>query len=323
MLVGPAVLGALSLYFGLFSHGLQDMLIHPAVDAVMGAEVKAAQLKLGAGVNLALYLSLATFALGFVLYAIHVPLRERLIRMGKSAPSFDVGWDAFIKGLLSGSYKLTRTIQTGILRDYVRLTFLALLVLLGGALIFNTEPTYVWPQFPAFEFEGVLVCLLIISGALVAIATSSRITAIAGLGSVGIGVALIFIVFGAPDVAITQLLVETLVVVLFASAALRLPKLPKKTGASKVRWGDAVIAVAIGAVISTIIIQIVASPLDLRLTEFFEKSSFPDAFGRNIVNVILVDFRALDTFGEITVVVIAALGAYALLKPSKKKEDAS
>ncbi|NRA99777.1 MAG: DUF4040 domain-containing protein [Rhodobacteraceae bacterium] len=321
MLVGPAILGALSLYFGLFPGGLQNDLIHPAVNAVMGEKVKAAELKLWAGVNVALFLSLATFALGFILYGLHVRLRERLAAMGERAPSFDVGWDALLRGLVFGARRLTRTIQTGVLRDYVRYTFLTLLALLGGALIFNTEPVYVWPKFPVFEIPGLLVCLLIFSGALLATLTSSRITAIAGLGAVGIGVALIFIVFSAPDVAITQLLVETLIVVLFAAAALRLPKLPRLTGSSKVRWGDALVSVAIGSVIAALIIQIVAVPLDLRLTEYFEVTSFPEAFGRNIVNVILVDFRALDTFGEITVVVVAALGAYALLRPTRRKED--
>ena len=319
MLIGPATLGVLSLYFGLFSHGLQHDLIHPAVNAVMGTKVKAAELHLWAGVNLALFLSLATFALGFFLYAVHKRMRERLIGMGERSPSFDVGWDAFLSGLVGGSRRVTRTIQTGVLRDYVRLTFLTLLGLLIAAMVFNHAPVYVWPHFPEFDLEGLLVCLLIVSGAVLSTLTNSRITAIAGLGSVGIGVALIFIVFGAPDVAITQLLVETLVVVLFAAAALRLPKLPRNVGSSRVRWGDAFIAVSIGSVITMIILQIVSSPLDLRLTQYFEETSSPEAFGRNIVNVILVDFRALDTFGEITVVVIAALGAYALLRPSKKE----
>jgi multicomponent Na+:H+ antiporter subunit A len=59
---------------------------------------------------------------------------------------------------------------------------------------------------------------------------------------------------------------------------------------------------------------VVSAPLDRRLSDYFEATSWPEAFGRNIVNVILVDFRALDTFGEIAVVAVAALAAYALLR---------
>ncbi len=64
-------------------------------------------------------------------------------------------------------------------------------------------------------------------------------------------------------------------------------------------------------------LMVTDGPIDRRLTDYFEVASWPEAYGRNIVNVILVDFRALDTFGEIAVVVIAALGAFALLKGRK------
>ena len=163
--------------------------------------------------------------------------------------------------------------------------------------------------------------LLIIIGALITTVTSSRIAAMAALGVVGIGVAMIFIVFGAPDVAITQLMVETLVVVLVAVALLRLPVLDPK-GTTDHRPKDAMLALGVGAVVTLVLLTVLDTPLDRRLTDFFETASWPEAFGRNIVNVILVDFRALDTFGEIAVVVIAALSAYALLRttdPGAKK----
>lgn len=73
-------------------------------------------------------------------------------------------------------------------------------------------------------------------------------------------------------------------------------------------------AIGLGATVTAVILAVLEAPLDRRLTSFFETASWPEAFGRNIVNVILVDFRALDTFGEIAVVVIAALSAYALLR---------
>jgi multicomponent Na+:H+ antiporter subunit A len=148
---------------------------------------------------------------------------------------------------------------------------------------------------------------------LLTLVTYDRIAAIAGLGSVGIGVALVFILYGAPDVAITQLLVETLVVVLFAVAVLRLPRLDKG-GREGFRPVDAALAVAVGAAVTAVLLAVTTGPIDRRLTTYFETTAWPEAFGRNIVNVILVDFRALDTFGEIAVVVIAALGAFAILK---------
>jgi multicomponent Na+:H+ antiporter subunit A len=136
---------------------------------------------------------------------------------------------------------------------------------------------------------------------------------------VGIGVALIFIIYGAPDVAITQLLVETLVVVLFAVAALRLPRLD--AGGRKVhRPLDAVLALAVGATVTVVLLAVTTGPIDRDITAYYETVAWPEAYGRNIVNVILVDFRALDTFGEIAVVVIAALSAFALLKGRRPEE---
>ena len=142
-------------------------------------------------------------------------------------------------------------------------------------------------------------------------------TAVAALGVVGIGVALVFIIFGAPDVAITQLLVEVLQVVLVAVAMLKLPNLNPEY-IRTIRGWDLALAVTLGVMTTVVLLAVMAVPLDLRLTEFFEVTSVPEAFGRNIVNVILVDFRALDTFGEIAVIAVAGLGAYALLRGTRR-----
>ena len=179
-------------------------------------------------------------------------------------------------------------------------------------------------DWPAFDLGDDLrpkhwsILIFVLAGAAVAAMTNSRMTAIAALGTVGIGVALIFIMFGAPDVAITQLLVEVLQVVLVAVAMLKLPHLlPEQV--KTVRWGDLILAGAIGTMTTLVLLHVTATPLDLRLTDWFEATSYPEAFGRNVVNVILVDFRALDTFGEVAVVLIAAMGAYALLRGTRYK----
>ncbi|MDN5567621.1 MAG: DUF4040 domain-containing protein, partial [Paracoccus sp. (in: a-proteobacteria)] len=163
------------------------------------------------------------------------------------------------------------------------------------------------------------VLALIIVGSILVVWTHSRMTAVAGMGVVGIGVSLIFIIFSAPDVAITQLLVEVLVVVLVSLVMLRLPYLPRRSTKS-FRAGHAIIAGGVGVVTTFLVVSVLGSNFDPRLTAFFEKTAYPDAHGRNIVNVILVDFRALDTFGEITVVTIAAIAAYALLRGTKKSD---
>ena len=318
MLVGPVVLAILGAFFGIFPETLATTLVNPTVAAIIGNAEPAKELKLWAGVNLPLFLSIATFVLGFALYAYKLKARAFLISLTEKSPSFDNGWDTLLVWVANGSKGLTRMIQTGVLYHYMLVTFGAALVTLAVTLWLRSTgiPDLGWPQVAPWDW---LVFLLVLLGALLTILTNSRITAIAGLGVVGIGMAMIFILYSAPDVAITQLLVETLVVVLFAAAALKLPVLRPEPLAT--RWFDALVAIGLGVVTTVIVLKVTTGPIDRELTTFFETASWPEAFGQNIVNVILVDFRALDTFGEIAVVLIAAISIFALLKSKPEEKE--
>ena len=318
MLAGPVILAILGSVFGLFPDLLQRTLVTPTVASLLGNAEDAKTLTLWAGVNMPLILSIATVALGVIFYAFHTPLRTMLARADAATPSFDTGWDSFLNGLKGFAAWQTRLIQSGVLRTYMFTTFTTVLIGLGGTMIVRGVGLTI-PDLSDVTLQNVALTLLIVSGALVATVTSSRIVAMAALGVVGIGVAMIFIVFSAPDVAITQLLVETLIVVLVAVALLRLPTLDSNAGNWRLK--DAALGIAVGTVVTLVLLAVLSSPLDRRLTGYYEITSWPEAFGRNIVNVILVDFRALDTFGEIAVVVIAALASYALLRTTLKGQD--
>ncbi|WP_322892395.1 MULTISPECIES: putative monovalent cation/H+ antiporter subunit A [unclassified Yoonia] len=319
MLAGPLVLAMLGAFFGIFPYWLQNSLIHPTVASILGSTVDAKDLHLWAGFNLPLVLSLATFALGFVLYAFSTPLRAMLIRIIDNGPNFDRGWDKLLAAVLAFAKWQTRVIQTGQLRFYIMATFITALVAMAGTMAIKQALVLPIVWTPVSLTDG-MVFGLVITGTGLAIWTQSRITAIAGLGVVGIGIAMIFILYSAPDVAITQLLVETLIVVLFAVAALRLPSLGSEP-LSK-RWLDAAVAIGLGVTVTLIMLMVTAGPIDRSLSDFFEAASYPDAFGQNIVNVILVDFRALDTFGEVAVVLVAAIGVFALLRSKPEKDEA-
>lgn len=311
MLAGPLVLGALGLWFGLAPASLQSAVIDPTVAAISGGTLTAKALHLWGGVNAALLLSLATFAAGAVVYAAHARLRTMLADWGDRLISFDRGWDGLLTGLRRIAQACTAVLQSGDLNRYMTIVFATIALGLGYAVLRYGLDILTIPTAD-LEIRHVAVFVLALAGAGLTTLTRSRIAAIAGLGAVGIGVALVFLLFGAPDLAITQLLVEMLVVVLFAVAALRLPVMPEP--AFRPRPLHAAIAIAIGGLVTLILIAATSGVLDLKLTEFFEKASYPEAHGRNVVNVILVDFRAFDTFGEIAVVTIAALAGYALLR---------
>jgi multicomponent Na+:H+ antiporter subunit A len=161
-------------------------------------------------------------------------------------------------------------------------------------------------------YEAALVGVIALA-ALVAVRADSRLGAVAALGVVGYGVALIFVQFGAPDLAMTQFAIETLSVILLVFAFYTLPPRipgPRRSGRSR----DAIVAVAGGALMSALVAMALGVQLEPSIMEFFMARSVPDAHGRNVVNVILVDFRGLDTMGEITVLAIAAIGVFALLR---------
>ncbi|MCR9155995.1 MAG: putative monovalent cation/H+ antiporter subunit A [Rhodobacteraceae bacterium] len=316
MWAGPIILASLGAIFGIYPDLLQVALINPTVISLTGEIGEAKELKLWAGVNIPLFLSIATFVLGLLFYWHHVKLRAKIETVFQTIPNLDKGWDSFLDGLKGFAKWQTLRVQNGKLSSYLFGTFLTIAAGILLTLVYTGMPM-IAVDLSDVEWKHTSIALLTIAGALLALVTNSRIAGIAALGVVGIGIAMIFIVFSAPDVAITQLLVETLVVVLVAVVMLRLPSMPK----AEFRLNHAVLSVAVGASVSLILIAVVSSPLDLRLTDYFEATSWPEAYGRNIVNVILVDFRALDTFGEIAVVVIAALSAYALLRTTRKGDQ--
>ena len=316
MLAGPVILAVLGALFGIYPDLLQVALINPTVLSLTGEVEEAKELQLWAGVNIPLVLSIATFIIGLAIYAAHVRIRAMLTTGFNSIPNLDVKWDGFLNGLKALAAWQTNIVQNGKLSSYMFGTFLTIAAGIWLTLVYTGMPD-VTMVLSDVEWKHTSIALLIAAGALLTLFTSSRIAAISALGVVGIGIALIFIIFSAPDVAITQLLVETLIVVLVAVVMLRLPSLPKPT----FNLGHAVLSLAVGGAVTLMLIAVVSSPLDLRLTDYFEVTSWPEAYGRNIVNVILVDFRALDTFGEIAVVVIAALSAYALLRTTRKGDQ--
>jgi multicomponent Na+:H+ antiporter subunit A len=167
------------------------------------------------------------------------------------------------------------------------------------------------------SFE-LIVAILMLAAAFVTVWVPSRIGAIVAMGVIGYGLALIFVDFGAPDLAMTQFLIETMTVILFVLVIYRLPKF-KEEFARVHRLRNALVAVASGLLMSVLVLVALSVREGSRLSGFFAENSYILAHGRNIVNVIIVDFRALDTLGEITVLALAGVGVYTLLK--LKPED--
>ncbi|MGB0497115.1 MAG: hydrogen gas-evolving membrane-bound hydrogenase subunit E [Rubricella sp.] len=311
---GPMILAVMALLFGLFPGLIGPGLVIPMAEAVYGSTVPV-ELKLWAGVNMALGLSILTFILGGVFYYGLGQMRRALDleqnRVWDAADAYEV----VLQAVKDFAAWVARVSQPGTMTAYLRYTFLLLGVLIWGAILFGTGGLAV-PQTGVPIFHASVVAIIAVCTVAI-VFTGSRLVAITALGGVGAGIAVIFVLYSAIDVALTQLLVEILIVVFIAIALLKLPR----AGTGRLRIGDAGVAAVLGLGVTFALLAVTATPLDRSVTSFFEQASYPDAYGRNIVNVILVDFRALDTLGEIAVVVIAAIAAIAALRGGAEDEE--
>ena len=318
MTSGPLLLAGLSLAFGLFPGWAGKTLVAPAVNAVLGADVKV-KLALWHGFTPMLALSGITILLGLAVFWGWQPFRKlvRGLDLGERiGPAY--WYDRSLARLDCFADELTRLVQNGSLPGYILAVLLTAIGLIGYTLLRQVEfgGLFSWPE--RIHFYEFVFPLLIVVATVAAVRARSRLAAVAALGVVGFSVAMIYILFGAPDLAMTQFAIETLTVILFVFVLYRLPRFTIYT-TKNTRARDAVVALAAGAMMTLLVLVVTARPLVSRLTPYFAENSYLLAKGRNIVNVILVDFRGIDTLGEITVLAVAAIGVFALMKLRTEK----
>jgi multicomponent Na+:H+ antiporter subunit A len=325
MLVGPIALAVLGLFCGVAYPLTSDFVAAPVMASLSGLPVgeQSAYLYLWHGIKPPLILSLVTLALGALGFAFWPQMRAGIawiLRAIGWGP--DRGYDQAISGLERLAYGATRVQQTGFLRHYLMATFVVVAVFMLATLFaVGGLPTEF--RMPTVYLPEVIALALLVGGAVVATVVYSRVAAVAAIGVVGYAVALLFLIFSAPDLAFTQFMVETLTVVILVLVLMRVPLEVSAFRARAGRLRDGVIAVAVGASVSLVLLTTTQGPLDLRLSEYFIEKSVPVAHGHNIVNVILVDFRALDTLGEIFVVTIAGLSCFGLVRLALSRRKAA
>jgi len=314
--LGPLLLAGLGLLLVALLEFVPDSLLRPflATSATAIAD-ELVQVKLAAwsGINAIFWLSLATLLAGVGLYAGRNPLRRLLAPANATAAiGPERGYNLALDGLRAVAAGQTRLLQHGYLRRYLLTIVLAVAGLIGYTLLarygFNTGSG--WSSVSPPEVTVAVVMLL---ATLAAVVSNSRLATIAALGVIGYGLSLLFVFYDAPDLAMTQLAVETLTVIILALTLYHLPRFSRLTGTTT-RVRDGLVALVAGGLVFLLVLTTLSVPMQSRLTPFFAENSATLAKGRNIVNVILVDFRALDTLGEITVLAVAAIGIYALLK---------
>ncbi len=327
---GPVVLGLVGLGAALLTYQTAEYLIAPTAGAVLGRPAIPELHLIPTYISTPLILSVVTVVIGLLLY-----LGARQIRAGVAGTLAAIGWgpdrgfDQAVAGLVAFSSAVTGLTQTGRMNRYITVTILAAAVaLLVPMAVYDEFPGR--PPFPPLTIYEWAILLLTAVGLVAVLIARTRLTAIVSLGIQGFGVAVLFMLFGAPDLSFTQFMVETLSVVILALVMTRLAlgeRDHRPTG--EMAWHGA-LALATGGGLAMVLLAAVEVPFDRRLTDFFEAWSRVIAHGRNVVNVIIVDFRGVDTLGEIAVVMIAGLCILALVRikagrriPSLREETRS
>jgi multicomponent Na+:H+ antiporter subunit A len=312
----PLVLALTGLACGIVP-ALLEAPLQAAAASVLGRSV-VPSFGLWHGVTPVLLLSLLTLAAIGGLYAVREPIRRLAWPRSAGADRLFTGTIAMLDAT---SRAIAPALQSAPLRSYVVVIVFTAATLVGAALA-TGGTAHQFRVATGAQFHDVLLVAFIVLGALAATRATSSMTAVLSLGVVGYGAALMFLSFGAPDLAMTQFSVETLTVVIFVLVFRHFPRLGVRSP-RQVRVRDATIATAFGTVIAALVLFVGTSGTPSRLAGYFIETGPVQAHGRNIVNVILVDFRALDTLGEITVLTTAAIGVLALLRLAAGEEKRS
>ncbi|MCB0962102.1 MAG: DUF4040 domain-containing protein [Acidimicrobiales bacterium] len=306
---GPAgLLSAITVVLGLFPD-LASNLVYSAAGSLDG-EIETGHLAIWHGLGTALYLSILTMALGLAL-VLGGRVVARVERVVRSPFDGNDLYGACLKGLNLVADRVTGVVQNGSLPTYAGVILVTATLLPGIALLGAG-----WPEdlsLTSTPGDWAVAALILVAG-FAAATLRHRMAAVLCLGAVGYAMALVFVLQGAPDLALTTVAIETLGAVLFVLVLRRLPARFEERPTSLGRATRIGVSVLVGAVVfGFALIAPAARQQDTIAGEYLDLS-LPEAGGHNVVNVILVDFRGFDTMGEATVLVVAALGVVSLAR---------
>ncbi|NLG69091.1 MAG: DUF4040 domain-containing protein [Firmicutes bacterium] len=316
----PLLLGGLALAVGVGPQLVSGALLTPATSALAGAWTSV-EAGLWHGLTPALAMSGAALATGLAGYATRHRWAEGLPQM-PPALRLDTWYDGFVRQLPAVADRLTRAHVTGRLSDHLGSLVAAVLLLWGYVILRLWGLEWRSASLGAIEPFDVALTGVMAASALATLGVRSRLGMAAALGGVGMPMAVLFVSLRAPDLALTQLIVESIALVLFVLAFRHLPALVHRPVGTCRRAASAALSIGFGLSMATLTLIFTSHRVWPSIAPFFLETSLPLGGGRNVVNVILVDFRGLDTLGEITVLAIAALAVAGLMRRPARRHGA-
>lgn len=317
MLIPPVILASLVVIFGLFPNILSYSIIEPAMEAIMPSllaegETFHVHIAMWHGWGSELFMSIGIVIIGTLLY-LTLSKWKHIYSFHPKRLTFNKLYDWLLNNLYQGSNRFTQSYMTGSVRDYLVYIFLFMMIAIGGSMAMTNAFSFDTSNVaPVGVYEVILACVMI-AGILTTMFARTRLTAIIALSSVGYTVSLFFVLFRAPDLALTQLIVETVTTALFLLAFRFLPEFQKREKRSKPHLVNVVISLGVGTIVTLLTLSANSQSVKETIASYFIENSVEKGGGHNMVNVILVDFRGFDTLFEITVLVIAALAIYGMV----------
>ncbi len=320
--IGPSVVLAVCTV----AFGVAPVLIDPLVEAATIALDPGAHpvaVELWGGVNAALLLSALIIACGIALSVLRGPVEAAQRRFStalRPVPASEQVFWASLRGIGVVARRTTATLQNGSLPIY--LTVIMVVVAGIPAVAFATELDHL-PQWVEEPIHVALVAVIVIA-CLGAIFVRRRMAAALMLSAVGYAMAGLYVSRGAPDLALTQFAIETLATVLFVLVLRFLPRTWSHRRAVFARTGRVIVALIVGVAVFVFALSSSNARVDVEeasMSEAQTAASSPEGHGKNVVNVILVDFRGWDTMGEITVLAVAAVGAVSIARPGRRRRE--
>jgi multicomponent Na+:H+ antiporter subunit A len=306
-LIPPAVLAAAGLLLGLWPSGV-DSVLHDYSDTAPGPDDY--HLALWHGFGLPLLLSALVIAAGVAAYFGRERLR-RLRTVRQPLGNADRIYDAVLRGADLLSVRLTAVTQRGSLPATQSAILATLVCVPVIALALGARDR---PEFALWDSPfQVIVALLMLAAALGATVMRNRLAGVLLVGVTGYGCGAIFVLHGAPDLALTQFLVETLTLVIFVLVLRTLPAEAESAPIKRHRLGRAMLAVSVGATVTGLAVYAMAARSGTPIAELLPDAAYFRGHGANTVNVLLVDIRAWDTMGEIMVLLVAATGVASMV----------
>jgi len=309
----PVLLSGLTIAAG-FAAPLLDVVLFPYAELApastpgVAAPESPAHLVLWHGFEPALWISLGTIVVGAGLF--WLTASKGWTRRMLPFTATDV-YNGALRGIARLSVVTTSFTQRGSLPVYVGTIFVVLVAAEGTALLAGSD----WQaQLDAYQTPMQLVVApIMIAAGLVAVRAQKRYTGVVLVSVTGLGMVLLFATSGAPDLALTQILVETVTLVAFALVLRRIPSRMGEHNASVWPVARAVLAAAVGATMAFVAIVATAARSVKPISESFPDLAYELGHGKNVVNVALVDLRGWDTMGELSVLILAATGVASLV----------